>query len=101
MAFDRNTGELVGILLGLPDLYEKWGGNPITRANVDTAMVKKGYYGRGIFSALNNLGQLTCNLYGVHYFEGTTIWSNNSRAIETIFPHCTPTRKHYMVQKRI
>jgi hypothetical protein len=101
MAFDRNTGELVGVLLGLPDLYEKWRGNPITRANVDTAMVKKGYYGRGIFSALNNLGQLTCNLYGVHYFEGTSIWSNNSRAIDTIFPHCTPTRKHYLVQKRI
>jgi len=101
MAFDRNTDELVGILLGLPDLYEPWIGNPITRANVDTAMVKKGYYGKGIFSALNNIGQLTCNLYGVNYFEGTTIWSNNSRAIDTIFPHCTPIRKHCVVQKRI
>ena len=101
MAFDRNTGELVGILLGLPDLYEAWKGNPITRVNVDTAMVKKGYYGKGIFSALNNIGQLTCNLYGINYFEGTTIWSNNSRAINTIFPHCTPTRKHYVMQKRL
>ncbi len=101
MAFDRKTGELVGILLGLPDLYESWLGDPITRVNVDTAMVKKGYFGKGIFSALNNLGQLTANLLGVNYFEGTTIWSNNSRAIDTIFPHCTPIRKHYVMQKRI
>ncbi len=101
MAFDKNTGELVGVLLGLPDLYEAWAGNPITRCNVDTAMVKKGYFGKGIFSALNNIGQLTCNLHGVNYFEGTTIWSNNSRAINTIFPHCRPLRKHNVMQKRI
>ncbi len=101
MAFDKKSGELVGILLGLPDLYEKWVGHPITRANVDTAMVKKGYYGKGIFSALNNIGQLTCNLFGINYFEGTNIWSNNSRAIDTIFPHCNLIRKHYVVQKRL
>jgi len=101
MAFNRKTGELVGILLGLPDLYESWLGDPITRVNVDTAMVKKGYFGRGIFSALNNLGQLTANLFGINYFEGTAIWSNNSRAIDTIFPHCTPIRKHYVMQKRV
>jgi len=101
MAFDKNTGELVGILLGLPDLYEAWAGKKITRCNVDTAMVKKGYFGKGIFSALNNIGQLKCNLHGVTYFEGSTIWSNNSRAIDTIFPHCKPIRKHYIVQKRI
>ncbi|MFW9828746.1 MAG: hypothetical protein ACFFEY_14230 [Candidatus Thorarchaeota archaeon] len=101
MAFSRKTGELIGILLGLPDLFEAWRGEPITRCNVDTAMIKKGYFGKGIFSALNNIGQLTCNLYGVDYFEGTGIWSNNSRAIDTIFPHCKPLRKHYVVQKRI
>ena len=100
-AFDRNTGELVGIILTLPDLFEVWAGNPITRVNVDTAMVKKGYYGRGIFSALNNIGQITYSLRGAYYYEGTSIWSNNSRAIDTIFPHCRPVRKHYVVQKRI
>jgi hypothetical protein len=101
MAFDRHSDELVGILLGLPDLYEAWAGKTITRCNVDTAMVKREYCGKGIFSALNNLGQLTANLHGINYFEGTTIWSNNSRAIDTIFPHCNPTRKHSVVQKRL
>lgn len=100
MAFDKTTGELVGILLGLPDLYEAWNGQPVTRANVDSAMVKKGYTGKGIFSALNNLGQLTANLHGISYYEGTTIWSNNERAVQTIFPHCKLLRKHYVVQKR-
>jgi hypothetical protein len=101
MAFDRSTGELVGIILSLPDLYEVWLGKPITRNNVDTVMVKKEYTGKGIFSALNNIGQLTCNLNGIHYYEGTTIWSNNRDAIKAIFPHGTPIRRHYVVQKRI
>ncbi|MFW9873819.1 MAG: hypothetical protein ACFFG0_11995 [Candidatus Thorarchaeota archaeon] len=101
MAFDKKTGDLVGILLGLPDLFEAWADKPITRCNVDTAMIKKGYFGKGIFSALNNIGQLTCNLHGVDYFEGTGIWSNNSRAIDTIFPHCKPLRKHFVMQKRV
>ncbi|MFX0034284.1 MAG: hypothetical protein ACFE9I_01425 [Candidatus Hermodarchaeota archaeon] len=100
-AFDRKTGELVGIILTLPDLFETWTGNPITRVNVDTAMIKKGYYGKGIFSALNNIGQITYSLRGAYYYEGTYIWSNNSRAIDTIFPHCKPIRKHYVMQKRI
>jgi len=101
MALDRHTDELVGILLGLPDLYEAWSGYPVTRCNVDTAMVRKDYTGKGIFSALNNIGQKTCSLFGVDYFEGTTIWSNNSRAINTIFPHCKLLRKHFIYQKRI
>ncbi len=101
MAFDRHTNELIGIILCLPDLYEAWRGEPITRVNVDTAMVKKGYYGKGIFSALNNIGQLTCLMRGLTYYEGTSIWSNNTRAIDTIFPHCKPIRKHSVLQKRL
>jgi hypothetical protein len=101
MAFDRHTDELVGILLGLPNLYEAWLGHPITRCNVDTAMVRHDYTGKGIFSALNNIGQQTCRFFGVNYFEGTSIWSNNSQAINSIFPHSTPIRKHYIFQKRI
>jgi hypothetical protein len=101
LAFDKKTGDLVGALLGLPDLFQLYRGDPITRANVDTAMVKKGYYGKGIFSALNNLGQLTGNIFGINYYEGTSIWSNNTRAVDTIFPHCRPIRKHYVLQKRI
>jgi len=100
-AFDRNTNELVGIILSLPDLYESWLGNHITRNNVDTAMVRKDYAGRGIFSALNNIGQLTCKLFGMKYCEGTTIWYNNQDAVNSIFPHCEHIRKHYVMQKRI
>ncbi|MFX1393972.1 MAG: hypothetical protein ACFFAH_10395, partial [Promethearchaeota archaeon] len=37
MAFDRKTGEIVGAILSIPDLYELWLDQPITRDNVDTA----------------------------------------------------------------
>ncbi len=101
MAFDRETNKLVGIILCLPDLYELWLGKPITRTNVDTAMVRKDYAGRGIFSAMNNIGQKTQNVNGITYFEGTTIWTNNIDAINSIFPHCEHIRKHYIMEKRI
>jgi hypothetical protein len=100
-AFKRETGELVGTILSLPNLYQLWVGEPFSRANVDTAMVHKDHSGKGIFSALNNLGRLTVEMFGITSAEGTTIWANNERAIKTIFPHSEPLRSHIVVQKRI
>ena len=101
VAFDRTTGELVGIIMTLPNLFQLWSRQPLTHLNVDTVIIKKEYAGRGIFSSLQNVGQITCKLHGFNYVEGTTIWANNDRAVKTIFPHCTPLRTHYVVQKRI
>lgn len=101
VAFDRTTGELVGIIMALPNLFQLWSKETLTHLNVDTAIIKKEYAGRGIFSSLQNVGQITSRLYGFDYVEGTTIWANNDRAVKTIFPHCTPLRTHYVVQKRI
>ncbi|MHA2287701.1 MAG: hypothetical protein ACXABG_02820 [Promethearchaeota archaeon] len=101
VAFDRTTGELVGIIITLPNLFQLWSKEPLTHLNVDTAIIKKEYAGRGIFSSLQNVGRITCKLHGFEYVEGTTVWANNDRAIKTIFPHCTPVRTHYVVQKRI
>jgi hypothetical protein len=100
-AFKRDTGELVGIILSLPNLYQLWAGESFSRCNVDTAMVNKDHSGKGIFSALNNIGRLTLEMYGIISAEGTTIWANNDRAIKTIFPHSEPLRTHYVVQKRV
>jgi len=100
--FDRETNELVGVIMCQPNLFQLWNGEPLTHLNVDTAMIKKEYTGKGIFSALHNIGVfLSSSAYGFNYYEGTTIWANNDRAIKTIFPHGIPTRTHYVVQKRI
>jgi len=101
VAFDRTTGELVGIIITLPNLFQLWSNQPLTHLNVDTVIIKKEYAGRGIFSSLQNVGQIMSRVYGFDYVEGTTIWANNDRAIKTIFPHCTPLRTHYVLQKRI
>jgi hypothetical protein len=101
-AFDRRTGELVGVLMAQPNLFQLWAGEPLTHMNVDTVIIKKEYVGKGIFSALHNIGKtLSSAVYGYNYFEGTTIWANNDRAIKSIFPHSSPLRTHYVVQKRI
>ncbi len=107
MAYDKKTGQMVGVLLGLPDLYQHWTGTRITRVNVDTAIIHKDYEGKGIFSALNNIGQITCGFYGMTYFEGTSVWTGNSRgvnninAVNSIMPHCIPIRKHIILQKKL
>ncbi|MFX1395317.1 MAG: hypothetical protein ACFFAH_17395, partial [Promethearchaeota archaeon] len=88
-------------ILSIPDLYELWLDQPITRDNVDTAMIKTEYKGRGIFSALNNIGQLSCNLNGVKYYEGTGIWLINQDAINAVMPHCKTNKKFVVVQKRL
>ncbi|MBY9016202.1 MAG: hypothetical protein KGD68_10960 [Candidatus Lokiarchaeota archaeon] len=101
-AFDRRSGELVGLLMAQPNLFQLWVGELLTHMNVDTVIIKKEYAGKGIFSALHNIGKtLSSAVYGYNYFEGTTIWANNDRAIKSIFPHSSPLRTHYVVQKRI
>jgi hypothetical protein len=101
IAYDSTTGEMVGIIMAVPNLYQIWKGELLTEMNVDTVMIKEEYSRRGIFSALNNVGQLMVRCRGATYYEGTTIWSNNNRAVETIFPHCTLRRKHIVFQKRL
>ena len=101
-AFDRTSGELVGLLMAQPNMYQLWSDEPLTHMNVDTIIIKKEYVGKGIFSALHNIGKaLSSAVYGYDYFEGTSIWANNDRAIKTIFPHSSPLRTHFVVQKRI
>ena len=100
-AFNRATNKLVGVIFALPNLYQLWAGDPLTIANVDTAMIHKDHSGKGIFSTLNNIGWLTVSMFGITSAEGTTIWANNERAIKTIFPHSEPLRTHYVVQKRV
>ena len=99
--FDRNTNELIGTIMCQPNLYQLWNGEKLTHMNVDTAMVKKEYAGKGVFSALHNVGKFLSSTFGFDYYEGTTIWANNDRAIKTIFPHGVPVRTHYVVQKRL
>ncbi len=108
MALERKSNKLVGMLIGVLDYYQYWNETYISRVNVHTAMVRKGYSGRGIFSSLNNFGQATNrSMRGLTYYEGTAIWSrnskgvNNDKAINSIFPHCKPIRRHVVFEKRL
>jgi hypothetical protein len=100
-AFDRHTDEMVGFIFGLPNLFQIWENQPLTDVNIDTVMIRKSHTGKGIFSALNNFGRIVLAINSITYVEGTSIWSNNKKAINTIFPHSKPIRKHVVFQKRI
>ena len=41
LAFDRKTGELVGVIIALPNLYQLWNEKPLTYLNLDTVIIKK------------------------------------------------------------
>ncbi len=101
LAFDKKTGEIVGAILSVPDLYEDMLGGALTRNNIDTIMVNKKYSGKRIYTNLNNIGELTCRLHGMTYYEGTTIFYNNPDAIKSVFPYGTNIRTHYVMQKRV
>lgn len=108
MVLEKKTDKLIGMLIGVLDYYQYWRNEYVSRINVHTAMVRKGYNGKGVFSSLNNFGQATNKtMKGTTYFEGTAIWTknskgvNNDRAVNSIFPHCTPIRKHVVFEKRI
>ncbi len=108
MVLERETNKLVGILIGVLDYYQCWNSEYVTRVNVHTAMVRRGYNGKGVFSSLNNFGQATNrSMWGIKYFEGTAIWTKNSKgvnnedAVNSIFPHCQPNRTHVVFEKRI
>ncbi|MHA2007546.1 MAG: hypothetical protein ACXABO_19410 [Promethearchaeota archaeon] len=108
MVLERKTNKLVGMLIGVLDYYQYWRNEYVSRVNVHTAMVRRGYNGKGVFSSLNNFGQATNRaLRGLTYYEGTAIWTRNSKgvnnedAINSIFPHCSPIRKHLVFEKRI
>ncbi len=108
MVLERNTEKLVGMLIGVLDYYQYWKDEYISRVNVHTAMVRKGYDGKGIFSSLNNFGQATNRaMMGLTYYEGTYIWTknskgvNNKKAVNSVFPHCTPIRTHVIFEKKV
>ncbi|MFX1295843.1 MAG: hypothetical protein ACFFD2_13450 [Promethearchaeota archaeon] len=108
MILERNTNKLVGMLIGVLDYYQYWSRTYVSRVNVHTAMVRKGFSGMGVFSSLNNFGQATNrSMRGITYYEGTAIWSrnakgmNNEQAINSIFPHCKPIRKHIIFEKQV
>ncbi|MFX0167293.1 MAG: hypothetical protein ACFE9V_18370, partial [Candidatus Hodarchaeota archaeon] len=72
MVLERKTNKLIGILIGVLDYYQYWKGEYISRVNVHTAMVRRGYNGKGVFSSLNNFGQATNrSMTGITYYEGT------------------------------
>ena len=108
MVLEKKTDRLIGMLIGVLDYYQYWRNEYVSRINVHTAMVRKGYNGKGVFSSLNNFGQATNRtMKGTTYFEGTAIWTKNSKgvnnegAVNSIFPHCTPIRKHVVFEKRV
>jgi hypothetical protein len=108
MVLERETNKLIGILIGVLDYYQCWNGEYVSRINVHTAMVRKGYNGKGVFSSLNNFGQATNrSMWGTEYFEGTAIWTKNSKgvnneeAVNSIFPHCRPNRTHVVFERRV
>jgi len=101
IAFEKETDKIAGLIMTLPNLYQLWLGEPLTHCNVDTVMIVKQHAGKGVFSSIHNMGKPIVVAAGISFIEGTTIWANNEKAVQTIFPHAKPLREHVVVQKRV
>ncbi len=74
MVLERKTEKLVGMLICVLNYYKYWKNEYIFRVNVHTEMARKGYEVNGLFSSLNNFGQVTNRaMMRLTYYEGTYI----------------------------
>ncbi|MBD3212412.1 MAG: hypothetical protein GF311_07375 [Candidatus Lokiarchaeota archaeon] len=99
LIFTKETHILVGAGFLLPNIFQHWKEEDITEANGDTVMIHPEFVGKGIFSLGQNIGRVALKLVGINYIEGTQLWANNEHAVEVMFPHCKPVRKHVVLQK--
>ncbi len=98
----NEKNELIGILICLPNLWEKWTGKKIESINCDTVIIHPDYRNLGIFSALHNLGYENLKKFcQIRHFEGTMIWYTNIEAVQSMFTHGVIVRKHLVFQKRL
>ncbi len=95
-------GDIAGMIVSTPNLYEAWDGLPVTGVNVDTIFISPWHRGMGLFSALNNVGRYNYLKYlHLTHVEGTSIWLGNENAVKSIFPHGIICRRHVVFQKRL
>ncbi|MBD3215236.1 MAG: hypothetical protein GF311_21695 [Candidatus Lokiarchaeota archaeon] len=99
--FSKEDNQIIGLGVILPNLYQLWKGEVLTDANVDSVIIHPNHTNKGLFSTGFNAFRIAISMQGISYLEGTTIWSNNERAVNTIFPHSTHVREHVVLQKRI
>ncbi len=95
-------GEIAGMIICSPNLYEKWDGHPVTGVNVDTVFISPEHQKMGLYSSLNNVGRFNGLKYmNITYVEGTGIWLANENAVKAFFPHGQICRRHVVFQKRL
>ncbi len=96
------SGDIAGMIVSTPNLYEVWDGHPVTGVNVDTVFISPRHRGMGLLSALNNVGRFNYLKYlHLTHVEGTSIWLANENAVKSIFPHGVICRRHVVFQKRL
>ncbi|WP_371806391.1 hypothetical protein [Candidatus Lokiarchaeum ossiferum] len=81
LAFDTDTGDIIAAILDIPNIMDQWQGQPITSADIDTAIIGKKYRNANTFPWIYL--RLFQKLYdrGVTYQIGATIWSKNIPAL--------------------
>ena len=101
LAIDRNTKDLVGFILEVPNIFEQWAGNKLKKVVVDTVIVDEKYRGAYFFYFLFNEIYKKLTPTGIDGIVSGLIWSKNIPAMKTFTKIGKQVQKTVVFQKSL
>ena len=101
LAIDKNTQDLVGFIVEVPNIFEQWAGKPLKNVVVDTVIVDEKYRGAYFFFFLFNEIYKKLAPKGVDGVVSGLIWSKNIPAMKTFIKIGKKIQKTVVFQKSL
>jgi GNAT superfamily N-acetyltransferase len=83
LAIEKETKDLVGFILEVPNIFEQWAGGKIKNTVADTVIVDEKYRGADFFFFLFNTIYKRLSRRGINGIVSGLIWSKNIPAVKT------------------
>jgi len=99
LAVNKNTQDLVGFIVEVPNIFEQWSGKKMKSIVVDTVIVDENYRGSYFFFFLFNEIYKKLAPKGIHGVISGLIWSKNIPAMKTFTKIGKQIQKTVVFQK--
>lgn len=101
LAINKNTQDLVGFIVEVPNIFEQWAGKPLKNIVVDTVIVDEKYRGAYFFFFLFNEIYKKLAPKGIDGVASGLIWSKNIPAMKTFSKIGKQIQKTVVFQKSL
>ncbi len=101
LAINKETQDLIGFIVEVPNIFEQWAGNKLKNTVVDTVIVDEKYRGAYFFFFLFNEIYKKLTQKGIDGIVSGLIWSKNIPAIKTFTKIGKQIQKTVVFQKSL